>query len=78
MGQWVLNYDKDEFLREKDKYENQYYVEERKHKLLGGVLSAAEMNLPEHEQPLRMVENIVDTDCRMCTGEQWKVRVETR
>ena len=57
-GSW--NYDKDEFLREKDKYENQYYVEERKHKLLGGVLSA-EMNLPEHEQPLRMVENIVDT-----------------
>ena len=77
-GSW--NYDKDEFLREKDKYENQYYVEERKHKLLGGVLSAAEMNLPEHEQPLRVVENIVDTivECALENNGkyEWKLDEE--
>ena len=77
-GSW--NYDKDEFLREEDKYENQYYVEERKHKLLGGVLSAAEMNVPEHEQPLRIAENIVDTIVQ-CALEnngkyEWKVDEE--
>jgi len=77
-GSW--NYDKDEFLREEDKYENQYYVEERKHKLLGGVLSAAEMNVPEHEQPLRIAENIVDTivQCALVNNGkyEWKVDEE--
>ena len=59
-GSW--NYDRDEFLREGDKYENQYTSEQRKHvKLLGGVHSAAEMNLPEDDLPLRIAENIVDT-----------------
>ena len=77
-GSW--NYDRDEFLREGDKYENQYHVEERKHKLLRGVLSAAEMNLPEHEQPLRMAESIVDTivECALENNGkyEWKLDEE--